>query len=129
MDPGETYKLVANGVYDLTDPACGCNLIMPNSTVLFTNSCPVVTAQPDWRTEAPGCQATFRTTIVGMGGTPLVEGSYQWFKNNIAILGATNSFYETPPVVLADQGAMFHVVASNDCGTVTSSNASLFASS
>lgn len=125
LGPGTQCMLVANNISDHSDPACGCSLIMPDSTILFATPCAAITHQPESQTAALSCRALFQATITGSGGSSLVEGSYQWFKNDAAIPGATNSFYQTPLIVLADHGALFHVVASNDCGTVTSSNASL----
>ena len=42
-------------------------------------------------------------------GTPAVNLSYQWLKNNVAMPGATEPAYSTPPVTLADNGARYRL--------------------
>jgi hypothetical protein len=39
---------------------------------------------------------------------------YQWFSNSVAIAGAVNASYTTPPLLRGANGAIFSVVASND---------------
>ena len=56
------------------------------------------------------------------GTAPL---SYQWEKNGANITGATSASYTTPATTLADNGALFAVIVSNDVGSVTSNNATL----
>jgi len=51
--------------------------------------------------------------------------SYQWFKNGVAINGATSSSYTTPPTAAGDTGAVFTVTVSNSVGSVTSGPATL----
>ena len=46
--------------------------------------------------------------------------SYQWFKNGVAIDGATSSSYTTPPTVAGDTGSLFTVTVTNSAGSVTS---------
>jgi len=65
---------------------------------------------------AEGQIATYN---VGVTGTP--PYSFQWYRNGAAIAGATNSAYSTPPVVPSDEGALFTVIVSNECNSVTSS--------
>ena len=67
-----------------------------------------------------GATARFRVTAVG--SAPL---HYQWKKNGVDILGATNNSYTTPPVTLDDNGSLFSVVVTNSAGSVTSSDAVL----
>ena len=52
---------------------------------------------------------------------------YQWFKNNVLIPGATDKRYTTPATTQADNGAMFHCIATNNVNSVTSSVAVLTA--
>src|ERR1700730_17656314 len=62
---------------------------------------PTVT-QPANQTVMVGQTATFSVTASGTG--PL---SYQWFKNGVAISGATSSTYTTPATVSGDTGSGF----------------------
>jgi hypothetical protein len=80
---------------------------------------PTVT-QPANQTVMVGQTATFSVTAGGTG--PL---SYQWFKNGVAISGATSSTYTTPAAVSGDTGAVFTVSVSNSSGSVTSGPATL----
>src|SRR6266542_1826007 len=81
--------------------------------------------QPQSQVLGPGCRATFSVSASGSSASPPTGPAYQWFKNGDAILDATNSSYTTPPVSLGDYGSVFHVVVSNKCGAVTSSDAGL----
>jgi hypothetical protein len=46
--------------------------------------------------------------------------TYQWFKNGVAIQGATSATYTTPALTAADAGATFTVTATGPGGTATS---------
>ena len=69
---------------------------------------PVITQQPHDQIVTVGNTATFQVTAIG---TPPL--TYQWFKNGIAILGATHASYTTPPTTLADNGELFKVTVNN----------------
>jgi hypothetical protein len=75
---------------------------------------------PTSQTVMVGQTATFSVTAGGSG--PL---SYQWYKNGVAISGATSSTYTTPGTVAGDDGSVFTVVVSNPAGSVTSGPATL----
>jgi hypothetical protein len=79
---------------------------------------PVITSQPQNRTNLVGTDATF---IVAATGTAL---NYQWRFNDANIAGATSSQYVRPSVQSADAGN-YSVVVSNSAGHVTSSTAVL----
>src|SRR5207244_3636689 len=81
---------------------------------------PVILSQPTNLTVFAGDTYTFR--VVGGGSPPL---SYQWYKNNSLIGGATSSNYSATAVYPGDNGALFNVVVSNGSGSATSSNAVL----
>lgn len=85
-------------------------------TVLDT--APAITAQPAPQNVELGEVATFGVSAVG--SAPL---TYQWFRNSVAIDGATSATYTTPPAAAADNGAVFTVVVSNASGARTSSAA------
>jgi len=80
---------------------------------------PTVTG-PTSQTVMLGQTATFTVTASGSG--PL---SYQWYKNGVAITGATSSTYTTLGTVAGDNGTVFTVVVSNPAGSVTSGPATL----
>jgi hypothetical protein len=63
------------------------------------------------------------TNTVGVNDTTGV--SYQWFRNNAPISGATSSSYVLSPVTLLDSGATFKVQLTKASVTVTSSVATL----
>ena len=81
---------------------------------------PSITGQPSSQTVVIGQPAIF--TVAATGAAPL---SYQWFKNGVAIPGATQASYLTPVTTSADSGSSFTVNAFNPIGNLTSSPASL----
>ncbi|MGC2765213.1 MAG: hypothetical protein WB607_06885 [Candidatus Acidiferrum sp.] len=80
---------------------------------------PTVT-QPGSVTVPVGETATFSVTATGTGTM-----TYQWYKNGVAISGATSSTYTTPPAAAGDSGAVFTVTVSNSAGSATSGPATL----
>lgn len=85
---------------------------------------PAIVVQPASVSVAPGQVANFSVTATGTG--PL---SYQWYKNGVAIPGATSSTYTTPATSAGDNGAVFTVTVSNAAGSGTSNPAILTISS
>jgi hypothetical protein len=81
---------------------------------------PVVKSQPLGTTATIGLTASF---TVSVAGTP--APTYQWYKNGVAISGATSATYTTPATTTADNGAVFTVVITNSAGSVTSASATL----
>jgi hypothetical protein len=81
---------------------------------------PTIITQPVSLTVEVGQTGTFSVTATGAATL-----TYQWFKNGVAISGATSSSYTTPPAVLGDSGSIFTVTVSNMVGTVTSNGATL----
>lgn len=63
--------------------------------------------QPEDRRVVEGASVTF--TVVAVGSAPL---SYQWFKGDQEIPGATSASYTIPSVVTSDAG-QYHAVVSN----------------
>jgi hypothetical protein len=59
---------------------------------------------------------------VAASGTPAV--TFQWYKDGVAIAGATNASYTIGAVFAAHAGT-YTVIASNSAGSVTSSGAVL----
>ncbi len=89
-------------------------------TVNAVTLAPSISTQPASQTVTAGQTATFNVTATGTA--PL---SYQWWKNSVAISGATSSTYTTPATTSSDSGAQFTVLVSNTIGSVTSSPAIL----
>ncbi len=137
--PGATATSLVIPTASLSDNGAAIRVVITNSTgtttsnnvnltVTSTTMAPVITAQPaDLTTTAvrqymiaPGERATFTVTATG---TPLP--TFQWLKNNIAIVGATAASYTTPVTVKEDNGAQFSVEVRNSAGTTLSRNAKL----
>ena len=81
---------------------------------------PTIITQPVSLTVEVGQTGTFSVTATGAATL-----TYQWFKNGVAISGATSTSYTTPPAVMGDSGSIFTVTVSNAFGTVTSNGATL----
>jgi glucose/arabinose dehydrogenase len=81
---------------------------------------PQITAHPSDRTVSVGGSATF--TVSASGTAPL---RYQWRRNGANISGAIAASYTLSSAAIADDGAVFDVVVSNDFGSATSNDATL----
>ncbi len=86
---------------------------------LTVNILPTISTQPASVVSAQGSNVTF--SVVADGTAPL---SYQWFKNGLAITGATAANLNLSNVQSANEGA-YSVIVSNPAGTVTSALATL----
>ncbi len=80
---------------------------------------PVIVAQPTAATVTEGATATFEVNASGAGLR------YQWLRNGLVVDGATSARYVTPPLTLADGGAVYAVIVSNAAGIVLSEGAVL----
>ncbi|MEY4567282.1 MAG: hypothetical protein RLY14_2252, partial [Planctomycetota bacterium] len=76
---------------------------------------PMITSQPISITVAEGTVAKF--TVAATGSSVM---SYQWYRNGIAIAGATGASYTINNASLVDNQAIYSVMISNGNGTVTS---------
>lgn len=88
--------------------------------MINNGNAPVVTAQPQNITVNINQTANFSLTATGYN-----PKCYQWHKNGVAIIGANNTNYTTPPVAMIDNGSVFYCVVSNGAGVDTSANAIL----
>lgn len=79
-----------------------------------------ITTQPVDLSAISGNTATFSVAVSDPVGT-----TYQWFKNGVAIAGATSATFVTPATTPADTGAKYKVVATGPGGTATSSEVTL----
>jgi hypothetical protein len=80
---------------------------------------PAITQQPTDASANEGDNVTLNVTATGTA--PL---AYQWQRNGVDIVGATNSSYSLT-VVASDAGAQFTVTVSNTAGSVISATATL----
>ncbi|WP_051780647.1 discoidin domain-containing protein [Janthinobacterium agaricidamnosum] len=67
-----------------------------------------------------GQEAVFKVTV---SGSPVL--TYQWYRNNQPIEGATSSTYRIPAVSAADDGVTFYVEVKNPVGRVQSAPVTL----
>lgn len=84
-----------------------------------TNAAPTITTQPTSRTVAVGSPASFTTAVTGFP-TPTL----QWFKNSVAVPGATTELFALASATLTDAGS-YTLVATNAQGSATSNAATL----
>lgn len=113
------YLAASNGWYKVVAvPASGCTLV--DSVYVIVNMGPtVITTQPTGSTIITSGSATLSVTATGMGTL-----TYQWFKNGVAITGATASSFTVSNATSADNGN-YTVDVTGTCGTVTSDAAQL----
>lgn len=91
-----------------------------NAVLKITEANPAISAQPTDVTAYEGESATFSATATGMPSL-----SYQWYKDGVAISGASGSTYSISNLTLASNGAKFKVFISNSKGSITSNEAVL----
>lgn len=99
---GELYYVARN--QGTGTPAPGAGTL--GKIGFSTSQSPAIVAEPQPQTVLVGTAATFSVSATGVT-------SYQWFRNGVAIGGATAPSYTTPPVTLADSGATFRVRVSS----------------
>ncbi|MBA3846674.1 MAG: immunoglobulin domain-containing protein [Planctomycetes bacterium] len=81
---------------------------------------PAIVTQP--QDVAARLAQTASFSVVARGSAPL---SYQWYRDGVAVSGATTSTWTTAPVAIADHGVAVHVVVTNASGTARSDAATL----
>ena len=109
-DNGASYSVVVrNGAGVAKSTAATLTVSAPSIAP------PVITRQPPNKTVTEGETAKFSVKASGEGII-----TYQWRKNGLDIAGATLTNYTTPPTTLADSGAFYSVVVSNEGGSITS---------
>src|SRR2546428_5004573 len=130
---GNVYTLVTFGSTDLTASDWTFSGLPPGFTGAFTVTSnlgagsivfevfgpPVIAAQPQSVTALMGGTATFSVAVNNSPGL-----GYQWFKDGVAIAGATGSSLTILNAQAADIGS-YTVVISNGAGSVTSDAAKL----
>ena len=111
-DAGTYYAVVSNPLGSVASD---------NATLVLTVStaAPAFTTQPVSQTANAGAAATLTAVATG-----LPAPTFQWYRNGVAISGATSSAYTIASLAPADAGT-YSVVATNSAGSVTSSGATL----
>lgn len=104
-----------DGAGNVSTPALAASF-----STLSTTTPPSISVEPQPVSAQAGSGATF--SVSASGTAPL---SYQWYRNNVAILGATVSSYSLTGLTLPDTNAVFKVVITNPYGTATSVGAVL----
>ena len=104
---GVAYQIAVDG-YAAADSG---NIVFHMS---FSNSIPIITAQPQNRSVLAGTNTTFAITALGV--QPL---NYQWRFNGSDLADATNASYTINNVQPANAGS-YAVVVANSYGSVTS---------
>jgi hypothetical protein len=112
--------VAANVVLKADDGAGHTALSNPFNVVDPNAAPPVITTDPQSRTNNTGDNATF-SVVATSGATP----SYFWRRNGSSIAGANGSTYSLNNVQLPDSGSLFSCLVSNAYGYVTSRTAIL----
>ncbi|MBV1882224.1 MAG: hypothetical protein KUG82_11345 [Pseudomonadales bacterium] len=103
--------------------AADCNLLMTKDhtvTAIFTQYlAPTILSQPNDLLINEGLDASFSTAATGNGTL-----SYQWYKDDLLLSGATASFLDLLETTSADEGFYFCEVT-NEAGSVISNSAEL----
>ena len=105
------------GTYNLTvsnDLGTDSKDVLTLTTNVICNA-PTIQQQPSNSTVISGGNATFKVVASGTGVL-----TYQWYKNDILIPGATNSSFTITSTALTDTGSKFNVIITNTCGNITS---------
>lgn len=100
----------------VTNPA---GSVTSNPAVISVGSAPTIVTHP--LTQGFNSGSSVSLTVSATGLAPL---SYQWYKNNTAISGATSATYTIASAQASDAGS-FKVTVTNAIGTVTSNTAVL----
>jgi regulation of enolase protein 1 (concanavalin A-like superfamily) len=97
---------------------------MPARIPKGESAAPVITFQPyDREVYATTIVPTYVTFYTAATGIP--APTFQWKKNGVDIVGATDAIYTTPRVVNSDHGSTYRCVVTNSAGSVTSKAATL----
>jgi hypothetical protein len=106
-----------SGTYDVV-VSSPCGSVTSSAAIVTVTAAPAITLQPTSRTVCPGDSTSFQVTASGTG---LV---YQWRRNGTNIGGASSPTLTLNAITAANAGS-YDVVVSGNCGSVTSSAATL----
>jgi photosystem II stability/assembly factor-like uncharacterized protein len=90
-----------------------------NSAYFTVNAKPTITTQPVSQTKNKGESVTFN-----VAASSTLTKTYQWYKDNIAIEGATGTSLTLDNLQPGDAGG-YKCIVTNDCGSTTSNTATL----
>ncbi|RYE16174.1 MAG: hypothetical protein EOP51_26285, partial [Sphingobacteriales bacterium] len=107
------------GNYDVVVSNTGCTDAISAAATLTVNESPVITLNPVSQTVCEGSTATFTASASGVPAA-----TYQWQKNGSDIAGEISSTLTLTGVTSADNGS-YRLLATNICGTATSTAATL----
>jgi poly(3-hydroxybutyrate) depolymerase len=114
---GHTYAVPGSGTgYDCTDGMWA----FFSQFLSSAQATPKIVSQPVNNIQLSGQPASFK--VVATGNPPL---AYQWQRNGVDIPGATANWYTAPVTTMADNGATFRAIVSNDSGSTASTGATL----
>ena len=85
-----------------------------------SQAAPRIVSQPASNIQIGSQPASFR--VAATGNAPL---NFQWQKNGVDIPGATSNWFTVPAATLADSGAAYRAVVTNQSGSITSAPATL----
>ncbi|MDZ7652733.1 MAG: hypothetical protein U5L03_09390 [Burkholderiaceae bacterium] len=113
-DAGQYSVVISNSAGQATSADAGLVVTPVPGT-------PVISASPANLSALVGQAATFAATVTG---NPAPQ--CQWTRNGLAISGAINcASYTTPTLTLADNGAIYNLIAYNAAGAIFGSGAVL----
>ena len=115
-----SYTTGTAGVYTVvvTGPVTS---VTSNPATLTVTTALIAPAFTSPASQSVNAGSAFQFAINPTGSLPI---TYQWFKNNVAIAGATGSSYGLASASTADAGS-YTVAVTNSAGTVTSTAATL----
>jgi hypothetical protein len=115
-----TYAASAAGNYTVVVENTAGEVTSSTATIAVSSSvtAPVINVQPLAQTVNGGTGATFWVAVNG------VSVSYQWYRNDIAIPGATSRIYRIA-AANANSAGTYKVVATNTAGSATSGSVAL----
>ena len=100
------------------------NQISPNNATSFSTCSeevvPVITSQPQTQVL---CSTSVKETKFGVSASSKTTPTYQWYKNEKPIPGATSSVFSISNLTLADTANFYNVVVTNTAGSVWSNAA------
>ena len=116
---GNTYVITSIKTTDAGNYSCkvknSCDSVTTSAIVLTVKTAPVITSQTGSQNICSGSSLTLN---VSASGTSTI--TYQWYKDNTTITGATNNFYLISNANTSSSGN-YYCKVTNDCGSINSS--------
>jgi hypothetical protein len=115
------FHFISDGAYDeYGNPTVDPGWYIDDITLLNYVPPPLITNEPTNLIVVVSSPATF--TVAATGNPPL---AYQWYSNNVAVPGATNTIFTIPSVWTNNNGNTLYVTVTNSGGATTSASATL----